>query len=61
MQRSFKIVLALALTTGPQLLAEVQLAPVFSDNMVLQREVAMQLRGMADDEKQVSVSFNDNE
>ena len=40
------------------LAAEVQLAPVFSDNMVLQRDVVIPVRGTATDEKNISVIFN---
>ena len=61
MKRSSQIVLAFILTTATPLCAEIQLAPVFSDNMVLQREVTTPLRGIADEEKQVVVSFNKKE
>jgi len=61
MKRSFQIALAFILTIATPLCANIQLAPVFSDNMVLQREVTIPLRGMADEENQVSVSFNNNE
>ena len=61
MKRSSEIALAFILITANYLRAEIQLAPVFSDNMVLQREVTIPLRGMADEEKQVVVSFNNKE
>jgi sialate O-acetylesterase len=61
MKRSSQIALASILAIATPLFAEIQLAPVFSDNMILQREITIPLRGMADEEKQVSVSFNDNE
>ena len=61
MKRSSQVVLAFILITANYLRAEIQLAPVFSDNMVLQREVTIPLRGMADEEKQVVVSFNNRE
>jgi sialate O-acetylesterase len=56
-----KITFTLALIASVQVFAEVQLAPIFSSNMVLQREVIIPLRGMADKEKQISVTFNDKE
>ncbi|MEC7288271.1 MAG: sialate O-acetylesterase, partial [Verrucomicrobiota bacterium] len=61
MKRSSQIALAFILITANYLRAEIQLAPVFSDNMVLQREVTIPIRGMADEEKQVVVSFNKKE
>ena len=61
MKRSSQIALAFILITANYLHAEIQLAPVFSDNMILQREVTIPLRGMADEEKQVVVSFNNKE
>ena len=61
MKRSFQIALVFILTIATPLWANIQLAPVFSDNMVLQREVTIPLRGMADEGNQVSVSFNNNE
>ena len=61
MKRSLHITLAFILTTATPLCAKIQLAPVFSDNMILQREVTIPLRGMADEEKQVVVSFNNKE
>ena len=61
MKYSSQIVLVFILTIATPLCANIQLAPVFSDNMVLQREVTIPLRGMADEEKQVVVSFNNNE
>ena len=61
MKRSSQIALAFILITGNYLRAEIQLAPVFSDNMILQREVTIPLRGMADEEEQVIVSFNNKE
>ena len=61
MKRSSQIALAFILITANYLRAEIELAPVFSDNMVLQREVTIPIRGMADEEKQVVVSFNNKE
>ena len=52
------LALATTLIMGTQLYAEIHLAPIFSDNMILQREVTIPLRGTADSEKQVSVRFN---
>ena len=57
MKRSSQIALAFILITGNYLRAEIQLAPVFSDNMILQREVTIPLRGMADEEEQVILSL----
>ena len=58
-KRPLKILLASALALSAQLQAEIALAPIFSDNMILQREVIIPLRGTADVEKQVTVRFND--
>ena len=52
------VALATTLIVGTQLHAEIHLAPIFSDNMILQREVTIPLRGTADSEQQVSVRFN---
>ena len=41
--------------------AEVTLAPIFSSNMLLQRNVEIPLRGLAQNEKTVLVSFNGQE
>ena len=38
--------------------AEIGIAPVFSDNMILQRNVSIPLRGTATDEKEVTIQFN---
>ena len=40
------------------LYAEIGIAPIFSDNMILQRDVSIPLRGTATDEKEVTVQFN---
>ena len=61
MKSSPIIALVFFLIATTHLRAEIQLAPVFSDNMILQREVTIPLRGMADEEEQVIVSFNNKE
>ena len=61
MKSSPIIALVFLLIATTHLRAEIQLAPVFSDNMILQREVTIPLRGMADEEEQVIVSFNNKE
>ncbi|MBL6920038.1 MAG: hypothetical protein ISR41_05995 [Puniceicoccaceae bacterium] len=60
---NIRSVVALATTfiAGTQLHAEIHLAPIFSDNMILQREVTIPLRGTADSEQKVTVQFNDGQ
>ena len=41
--------------------AEVKLSSIFSDNMLLQRDISIPLRGAADNEKKVKVLFNGKE
>ncbi|MBX2874019.1 MAG: hypothetical protein KTR30_18020 [Saprospiraceae bacterium] len=50
-------VVLLLLFNGIMLSAQVRIAPVFSDNMVLQREVHIPLRGSAIKEKEITVTF----
>lgn len=52
------VTLAAILSASPQIHAKIRLAPIFSDNMILQRDVPIPLRGTADNERQVSVRFN---
>lgn len=62
--RDFVKRLAVALLTmasGLELWAEVAVAPIFSDNMVLQRDAEIPLRGTATDEQQVTVLLNGRE
>ncbi len=49
------------ITLSSKLWAEVSLAPIFSDNMILQRDVPIPVRGSAEDTDTVSVFFNDRE
>ena len=51
----------LALVCARPLAAEVQLASVFTDNMVLQREIALPIWGTADAGEEVTVALNGRE
>ena len=52
------LALSATLITGAQILAAIELAPIYSDNMILQREVPIPLCGTAETEQSVTVYFN---
>lgn len=52
------LALSATLITSAQIHAAIELAPIYSDNMILQREVPIPLRGTAETEQSVTVHFN---
>ena len=58
MNNLLKLIFILFLASLSPLFAKIQLAPIFSNNMILQRDVSIPLRGSASEEKVITVEFN---
>ena len=61
MKHLITLIFAVTCTLFSSLWADVELAPIFSNNMVLQREVSIPLRGTASKDSVIKIRFNGKE